>query len=179
MEQQQGKKVWETVWGLAERLVRFFLNLFFRLLHREPSEEIINGFLQFVKFGLIGVSNTVVSYLIYALSLLLFSCAGWTFRWDYVVANMIAFALSVLWSYYWNSRLVFTVEEGEERCWWKTLLRTYAAYAFTGLILSNVLSFVWVELVHAPKMIAPILNLVISVPINFLLNKLWSYRKRN
>ena len=35
---------------------------FFHLLHINLNEKQMEGFLQFVKFGIIGVSNTIVSY---------------------------------------------------------------------------------------------------------------------
>lgn len=178
MTERRKGMIGESLWNLVEHLVRFFLTLFYRLLHRELTEEAFNNFIQFVKFGLIGVTNTLVSYLIYVASLFVFDLIGWQAKWDYVAANVIAFLLSVIWSWFWNSRLVFTAQEGERRCWWKTLLRTYVAYAFTGLFLANVLSFLWIELVHAPKVLAPILNLIINVPLNFFLNKLWAYRSK-
>ena len=52
------------------------------------------------------------------------------------------------------------------------------SYAFTGLFLNSVLSILWVEIVGLPKLIAPIINLLVSVPINFLLNKFWTFKQK-
>ena len=96
--------------------------------------------------------------------------------WDFFAGNIVGFVLSVLWSFYWNNRLVFTVKEGEHRSMWKALLKTYLSYGFTGIILSNVLSWVWITQLGISKFIAPVINLLFSVPINFVMNKLWAFK---
>jgi putative flippase GtrA len=55
------------------------------------------------------------------------------------------------------------------------LAKMYLSYAFTGIILSNVLSYVWIDVLHISKLIAPLINSAIGVPINFLLNKFWAF----
>lgn len=97
-------------------------------------------------------------------------------RYDYILGNTIAFLLSVLWSFYWNSRYVFGLEEGEKRSPWKALLKTYISYGFTGIILSNILSYVWIRVFGISKYLAPLINLVVSIPVNFLMNKLWAFK---
>ena len=98
-------------------------------------------------------------------------------RYDYILGNTIAFLLSVLWSFYWNSRYVFGLEEGEKRSPWKALLKTYISYGFTGIILSNILSYVWIRVFGISKYLAPLINLVVSIPVNFLMNKLWAFKE--
>ena len=61
---------------------------------------------------------------------------------------------------------------------WAALFKTYVSYGFTGLILNNILSVLWVSVLHISKMLAPIINLVISIPINFFMNKLWAFGKK-
>lgn len=163
------------LWHIIEIIVRLFLTLIYRIFHKELTQEALDSFLQFVKFGMIGVTNTLLSYLLYALSMLIFDQAGWHAKFDYVAANGIAFVLSVLWSWAWNSHLVFRKRDGEHRVWWKTLLRTYIAYAFTGVFLNNVLSWLWIDVIRGPKMLAPALYLTLGVPVNFFMNKLWAY----
>ncbi len=161
------------VWHLLEAIVRFFLLKVFRL---KLNEGQIQAFMQFVKFGLVGLTSTIVSYLIYLGSLLLLQHAKLFPRFDYLIAQFIAFVLSVLWSFFWNSRFVFKKEEDETRCVWKALGKSYASYAFTGLFLNTVLSLLWVDVLGISKLIAPIINLLVSVPINFFMNKFWAFR---
>ncbi len=132
---------------------------------------------QFIKFGLVGVSNTIVSYALYALILLVFELAHARFSFDYLVAQIVSFILSVLWSFYWNNRFVFTLQEGENRSLGKSLLKTYLVYSITGIFLSGVLLVVWIQVVGISEFLAPLLNLVITVPLNFLLNKYWAFAK--
>lgn len=134
---------------------------------------------QFIRFGIVGVSNTVISYLIYSGSLLFFQKFGLFPSFDYAVAQFIAFLLSVLWSYYWNQKKVFTIEEGQVRSFWGSLLKTYVSYAFTGLLLSTALLYFWIEIIHISDFIAPLINLTITVPLNFLLNKFWAFRTKD
>ena len=139
------------------------------------GERVIQSIGQFVKFGLVGLTNTLVSYLLNILTLKILEPYQWAY--DYVAANAVAFILSVLWSFYWNNRFVFTIREGEKRNLFRTLLKTYAAYSLTGVVMTNILSYVWIDILGISKYIAPILNLVISVPVNFILNKKWAYRQ--
>lgn len=98
---------------------------------------------------------------------------------DYLIAQIIAFVLSVLWSFCWNNKYVFQKEESEDRNLLQALLKTYISYAFTSLFLNSVLSIVWVEVLHISKLIAPIINLLVSVPLNYVLNKFWAFRKND
>lgn len=132
-----------------------------------------NHWIQFIKFGLVGVSNTAVSYAINIGTLLLLK--GFRLSCDYIIANITAFLLSVLWSYYWNSRFVFKQKSKESSPKW-VLLKTYLCYGFTGILLNNVLSTFWIYILGMSKYLAPLINLIISVPINFLLNKFWAYK---
>ena len=119
----------------------------------------------------------MISYVIYVGVLLLFQKNKMIPTIDYLVAQVIAFILSVLWSFYWNNKYVFQKKDDEERNLLQSLIKTYISYAFTGLFLNSILSLLWVEIVHIPKMVAPIINLLVSVPINFLMNKFWAFRK--
>lgn len=169
-------KVGSTLWNIIVTVVHAVLQVCFRIIHKELTDEIFDAFMQFVKFGLVGVSNTIVSYVLYAGSLLLFQKNGVFPSVDYLVAQVIAFVLSVLWSFYWNNKMVFIVEEGGQRSLWKALLKTYISYSFTGLFLNSVLLVLWVKLFHISEFLGPIINLIISVPINFLINKFWAFK---
>jgi len=89
---------------------------------------------------------------------------------------MIAFILSVLWSFYWNNKMVFVKEEGQQRNLWKALIKTYISYSFTGLFLNSALLVLWVDVLHISEFVAPIVNLLISVPLNFIINKFWAFK---
>lgn len=146
----------------------------FRCLRINCGETTIDSLVQFIKFGLVGVTNTIISYLLNVVTLKLLE--PYHVAWDYVAGNLVAFFLSVLWSFYWNNKYVFSAKPGEKRVIWRTLLKTYIAYGFTGIILTNLLSYVWIDMMGISKYIAPIVNIVISVPVNYIINKKWAFR---
>ena len=57
-----------------------------------------------------------------------------------------------------------------------TLLKTYLAYGFTGIVLNNTLSWIWIEQFGVSKFIAPLINLIVSIPVNFYINKFWTFK---
>lgn len=164
------------LWCIIEKLVFFFLNMIFKLIHKELTDEIFKAFMQFVRFGLVGVSNVVISYLVYAAALFVIQDTGLIVSFDYLVAQVISFLLSVLWSFYWNHKFVFNQGDNFMRNWFVSLLKAYASYAFTGLVLNGLLSMLLIELLHMNKFIAPVINLFICIPLNFILNKYWTFR---
>lgn len=161
----------------------------------------IKAFLQFIKFCLVGLSNTIICEGIYVV--LLF------FGVHYLAANIIGNLVSILNAYYWSNKYVFKAEEGEQRVWWRVLLKTYATYGFSMLLSAGLLIFlleiVKLELYMEPvltllgnlgilgllgkvgivleaKILSEILaagiNLIITIPLNYVINKYWAYRKR-
>lgn len=71
---------------------------------------------------------------------------------------------------------MFTVQEGEHRSIAKALIKTYISYGFTGIVLNNILSWLWITVFSISKFVAPLINLIVSVPINFVINKLWAFK---
>ncbi len=87
----------------------------------------------------------------------------------------IGYVSSIFWSFYLNRKYVFA--DGENVVpWYKALIKSFIAYSFTGVFLNSVLSVLRVQIVGAPKIIATIINLVINVPVNFVMNKFWVFR---
>lgn len=153
------------LWNCLEQIIHFFIYKVFRL---KISEEMYENLLQFVKFGIVGVSNNLVHFLVYSVCIRL--------GVHYIVSNIIAFIISVGNAFYWNNKYVF--EGSENRTWWQALLKTYISYAFTGILLSNLLLALWIEVVGLNAYVALAINLVITIPINFVINKFWAYRSR-
>lgn len=150
------------------------IKTFCKWIHISISDSMIESLIQFVKFGIVGISNTLISYVLNIIVLL--GLSSFNVAWDYVAGNLVAFFLSVLWSFYWNNKYVFTLEEGKRRSIGKALLKTYISYSVTGIVLTNVLSYVWIDVLGISKYIAPLINLIVSVPLNFIINKFWAFK---
>lgn len=173
-------KIGGKIWDLLSRFIIFMLNLILKPFHKELTDSQAESFLQFCKFAIVGVSNTLLSMCINFTVLFICNSNGWlqAHNIKIFVANCTAFFLSVLWSFFWNNRYVFKENEGEKRVWWKTLIKTYIAYAVTGLGINNVLSWINVSILGMNEYISVMINLLIAVPINFFMNKFWAYGKK-
>ena len=163
--------------SFIDNIIKKIFTKVFVVFGKEYTDKVHEAIMQFIKFGIVGVSNTVISYVLYAATLLLLQKANIFPRVDYLLAQIVAFVLSVLWSFYWNNKMVFTLQDGERRSLWRALLKTYVSYSFTGLFLNSVLLILWVKVLGISEFIAPIINLLVSVPLNFLINKFWAFKK--
>ena len=127
--------------------------------------------IQFVKFGVIGFSNTAISYGIYSLFVYL--------GLHYIIAGVISFFISVLNSFFWNNKYTFKKDANQKRNIFQSLIKTYISYAFTGLVIANIITIILVEIFHVSKYIAPLFVLVITIPLNFIINRQWAFRPVN
>ena len=174
------EKIGGKIWNLLSRFIIFMVNLLLTPFHKKLTDEQAEAFLQFCKFAIVGVTNTLLSYGINIIVLLTCNANGILQKNDIktYVADTIAFILSVIWSFYWNNRYVFTEDaDAKKRVWWKTLLKTYAAYSVTGIGLSFLINRVFVTMLGINEYLVLIIKLVVSVPVNFLINKFWAFKQ--
>lgn len=150
----------------------------------------MKNFWQFIKFAIVGVSNTLISEGVYVLLIFL--------KVNYVVASIAGFMLSVLNAFYWNNKYVFKEDENNRRVWWKALIKTYIAYG-GGYLLSLGILFVCVTVIGLPRYmdslalittkisegfdarflgeaLGELISLVITVPLNYFINKKWAFK---
>lgn len=126
--------------------------------------------IQLLKFGVVGVVNNGIYYLVYLLLIRL--------KLHYLAASILGFLVSVGNAGYWNSRYVFAEKDREQqnkRCWWKIWLKTCLAYGGTGLVLNNLLLILLVDALGISPLLGPMVTLCVTVPLNFLLNKYWTF----
>ncbi len=133
---------------------------------------------QFIKFGIVGVTNTLIGYFIYVVSLQVLRYFDLWSSYDIYISQFIMFVLSVAWSFYWNKKYVFKGTINSKKEIIVALLKTYVSYAFTSLFLSEVLLVLWVEVLHINDYIAPVISLFITVPLNFVIQKFWAFGER-
>ena len=75
-----------------------------------------------------------------------------------------------------NRKFVFKSENEEKQSALKQLLKVYASYSITGLFLNAILLFIEETYFGIPHYIATLMNLIVTIPLNFLLNKLWAFK---
>ena len=130
---------------------------------------------QIFLFALVGFSSALVNMGIYNLVLWALQKLGWLAGYDYLVALFFGFFISVAWAFLLNRRFVFRTPGAP---WKESLIRVYITYSITGIGLSSLLSLLWVHVFSIPKEVVTILNDMLCFPVNFLLNKYWSFRKK-
>ncbi len=125
------------------------------------------NWLQLIRFGVVGVSGYVVNLAVFAICVHLLGI-------DYKVASPIAYFVGTVNNFFWNRRWTFghktethPVEQGV-----KFLIVSLASFGVNYAVL--------VGLVHSTgmeKVLAQAIANVCGIPVNFLGQKLWSFRR--
>ncbi|MDE7251836.1 MAG: Coenzyme F420 hydrogenase/dehydrogenase, beta subunit C-terminal domain [Acetatifactor sp.] len=123
-------------------------------------------FQQFIKFGIVGVLNTVICLVVYYVLMHM--------GIHYIPAYICGFLTSVINAYFWNSRFVFTGKKEQSAV--KAFAKVLMAYGGTFLSSIVMVTFM-VEVLKVPEEIAPIIKMVITIPVNYLLNKFWAFKE--
>jgi putative flippase GtrA len=133
-----------------------------RLLHgmRRPA-----NWLQLVRFGVVGGVGFVVNLAVYTLCVHALGI-------DYHVAAVLAWLVAVLNNFVLNRHWTFDARGGRAR--FQAVRFFFISLVALGF--SLVLLSVLVESGGLPKVLAQALAVAASMPLNFLGNKLWSFR---
>lgn len=126
-------------------------------------------------FALVGASSALVNLGVYNAVLAVLRALGLFPGFDFLIAQAFGFIISVAWAFLLNRRYVF---KDPAVPWFSALMKVYIAYALTGIGLSALLSMLWVYVFDIPKEFLTLLNDTLCFPVNFLLNKYWSFRKK-
>ncbi|MCW3068198.1 MAG: GtrA family protein [Solirubrobacterales bacterium] len=133
-----------------------------RVLHgmRKPA-----NWLQLVRFGIVGGVGFAVNLAVYAL------CVH-AIGLDYHVAAVVAWLVAVINNFMLNRHWTFDAREGVVHF---QALR-FLIVSLGALVVSLLLLTLFVEGAGLPKVAAQALAVAASMPLNFLGNKLWSFR---
>ncbi len=119
---------------------------------------------QFVKFGIVGISNTVLSLGVYAVLLKAFGVA-------YLAASAISFLVGTVNGFLWNSRWTFRGHVGDAL----TPVRWFVVQGF-GLLADLGLIFVFVHDVGLDKLLGQVCTTAIVTVCTFFVNRVWTFR---
>jgi putative flippase GtrA len=120
--------------------------------------------IQFVKFGIVGISNTLLNFAVYTLLLKVFDV------W-YLAAAAIGFGVGAVNGFLLNRRWTFDGHVGDAF----TPVR-WAIVQSCGLALNEVLLFLWVGVVGVDKLVGQALAIVVVTTVTFLANRAWTFR---
>jgi putative flippase GtrA len=124
-----------------------------------------HNWLQLIKFCAVGASGYVVNLCVFAL------CVG-VLDLHHLVAATAAFAVAVLNNFWWNRRWTFRARDGHagfQAARFFTV--SVAAFLFAAAILE-----VLVSVAGVPDVAAQAISIVAATPLNFIGNKMWSFR---
>ncbi len=122
------------------------------------------NWLQLAKFCAIGASGYVINLSVFSF---LFAVGGW----HYVPAAVGSFAVAVTNNYTWNRLWTFRRERGHVA--YQGLRFAVVSLAALG---ANVSILVLLIALGAPEIPAQATAIILVTPLNFLGNKLWSFR---
>lgn len=128
-------------------------------------EFLSDDLFRFIKFGLVGILNTLINWILFIIlnSLGLY----------YIISNIIAYSISTLNSYLWNSKWVFKYSGDNLK---ETSLK-FIILNIIGLILNTIILYLLVDIVGLHKLIALIITTGIVMILNYFINKVWVFKK--
>lgn len=133
-----------------------------------------NILVQFAKFGIVGVSNTILSLTVTYIVMMAFRFGFGEYQiWSLNISTAIGYIAGVLNSYYWNNKYVFKKKQENNKK--KKLAKVFVCYGVTYLI-SMLTMDLFVEIYHMPIFFAPIPRLIVTIPFNYFANKFWAYK---
>lgn len=124
-----------------------------------------DGVIRFVKFGIVGVINTLVNWIIF----FILNALGMY----YILANIIAYILGTVNSYLWNTLWVFKYKDKAST---ETTIK-FIILNLIGLGLNTGILYVLVDLCNLNKFIGLVITTAIVMIINYIVNKLWVFSK--
>jgi dolichol-phosphate mannosyltransferase len=123
-----------------------------------------HNWIQLIKFGAVGASGYVVNLVVYEI-------ARQQFDIHYIVAAVIAFAFAVTNNFLWNRHWTFKATDGHAGF--------QAARFFVVSLVALALNLVLLKVLVAAGMgefPAQAIAVICVTPVNFIGNKLWSFR---
>jgi putative flippase GtrA len=116
-----------------------------------------------VRFGVVGVSNTLISFAAFWAAHRLMPAAG---------AQCVSYVVGMIWSYYWNRRWTFQSQSN---------VASEASRFFTlqiaFMLLSSGALGVLVDRLHLPAGPAWLAVMVVVTVLNFLASRFWAFKK--
>lgn len=128
--------------------------------------------LQFIKFCFVGASGVVVNLVVFNLTILLWRLAsGNTPTVAEYLGNLLGFVVSVLTNYYLNRRWTFRSSGAVS-----SELPKFVTVSIIAYLVNLGVFTVARHGLHLDDNVSQVIAIACVMPINFILNKLWSFR---
>jgi putative flippase GtrA len=121
-----------------------------------------HNWVQLVKFGIVGASGYVINLAVFAALL----------GWGAHIAAAISFIVSAASNYWWNRHWTFVGQKGSFAMQgMRFYIVSAVAFAFNQLWL-----VIFIDWLGWREVLSQAIAIVLVTPLNFLGNKLWSFR---
>lgn len=132
-----------------------------KFIHNRPV------FKQLIKFGLVGVFNTLVDLTAYIFFTRVIG-------WHYQIAATIAFVIAATFSFWINRYWTFQVTGVQI----KTEYIKFVLVAAGGLLWTLLFLFIFIDKFYWHDLVAKIITVVLVVNWNFWLQKYWTFKAK-
>lgn len=122
--------------------------------------------IQFIKFGLVGGVNTLLSLVVYYVMVYL--------GVNYMASTITGYLGSSVVGYVLNRVWVFKAQNIKVA---NSALKYLIVYGIS-LFINMGCMYLWIDIVHLSQYMAPILTMCITVPFNYISSKLWAFEER-
>lgn len=132
--------------------------------------EIYKKYEEKINYLIFGVLTTFVNLIVYALCTKLFSI-------NYMISNIIAWILSVLFAYITNKKYVFKSKCDSNKKVIYEIFQFFKYRVLSFIICDMLLLCLFVELLNMNDMIAKVIIQVVVIVLNYLFSKLFVFKK--
>lgn len=122
--------------------------------------------MQLIKFVAVGGSG-------YALNLAVFTLGAIVFGLHHLVAASLAFVVAVSNNFWWNRHWTFSARAGHAG----RQAARYLTVSLAAFVVAAALLELLVSGFGLPKVLAQALSVGSATPLNFLANKMWSFKR--
>ena len=120
---------------------------------------------QLLKFGFVGILNTGITFIVYNVLLKL--------GMVYFAANAIGYIAGVANSYIWNKNWVFGAK-GEKD---KALILKFVIVNLISFAVNSAVLWFCINYITDNKTVAQLPAIVVGMGVNYILNKIWTFKK--
>ena len=130
----------------------------------EKIKILIIKYKQFLLFCIVGASNTLITLGVYTLLLKI--------GVPYLIATTIGYICGIINGYLWSSKVVFKKRKTIDNA---------TKFIIVNIITIGVnlfLMWLWIDVLSIHKILAQVITICFTMPLNFILNKIWTYRSK-
>lgn len=115
-----------------------------------------------LKFGIVGLSNTLISYLAFLLFFKIFSIA-------YILSSICAYFTGLLNSYFWNLRWTFKKRHSRD------VLFKFIIVNIVSLGSKVLIVYFMVEYLQYSELVSELIAMSFAIVLNFVGNNFWTF----